>query len=153
MGYYVSTLGMDLFVPRENFDAAYKAVCELNDHNELKGGGSWPGVPDAPEVGPRPDKWFSWMPWNYNEICKNLTEVMREARFNVTETDEGLRINFFDGEKAGDEDKFLLALAPFYDYFKGVPFAEWQGEEGERWRIEYHQDGTFKELTGKTVWV
>lgn len=152
MSYYDS-LDMKLFIPRENFDAAFKAVCELNDHNELKGGRASPEDPDAPEVGPRRDKWFSWMAWDYSLTCQDLADAMIEARFDVTETEKGLRINWFEGDRMGEEALFLEALAPYYDYTNGVPFSEWEGEDGARWRYEYHQDGTVIKLTGKTVWV
>jgi hypothetical protein len=152
MGYCVTSLNVNLFIPRENFDAAFRALCELNDRNDLKGGYRSPEMVNPPATGPRTDRWFSWMPWNYSLTCTSLVEVLEAAQFDVTESEKGLRINCFIGEKMGDEELFLAALAPFYDY-SVEPFIEWEGEDNAWWRNEYHQDGTVTELIGQLIWV
>ena len=35
MGYYVNTTSCDFAVRKENYDKAYRLLCELNAHDEL----------------------------------------------------------------------------------------------------------------------
>jgi len=37
MGYSITLWSSDLSIPKENWDAAFNAVCELNEHDELAG--------------------------------------------------------------------------------------------------------------------
>lgn len=133
MGYYVHIVGADVLIPNEHLQAAYEAVCELNNHNELKRGGAYPR--GEVKEGPNPDNWFPWMDWNYNETCSNLEEVLSQVGYEVFEEDRGLLIYGYDN-KAGAEDIFLNALAPYVRSQHGddvIPEILWQGEDGERW--------------------
>ena len=133
MGYYVETVGdvadQVFFIPREKFDEAYKALCELNNHNELKSGGSLT------------EKTFAWMNWNYDETCKDLVEVLEEVGFDVYQNDTGI-IGLEYDSKTGDEEVFLKALAPFVKDGSYLPF---KGEEGECWDYSFHK-GKMREV-------
>ena len=149
MGYYVTITEADFIIPTENLDAAYEAVCELNNHNNLKRGGSYPPDPHAPRTGPRKDKWFSWMDWNYHETCSNLQEVLEQVGFDVdVNPDDGLSIIYYDS-KAGEEDLFLGAIAPFAT--EGS-YIMWRGEDGEQWQ-NVVKDGTLTQLRAVVSWV
>lgn len=86
MGYYVSIEESTFMIPVENLDAAYEAMCKLNHTvpNDKKRGGSWPDKDNAPEYGPDPSVWFSWMEWNYDEICTNADEILQNLVFILT---------------------------------------------------------------------
>ena len=145
MGYYITTTDVDFFIPTENLDEAYKALCELNNHNELKNGGRHPC---EKKDGPHDGVWFSWMDWNYPETCANTAEILESLGFECNEDDEGLSIWGYDS-KAGNEDIFIEALAP---YVRPGSYIEWRGESGEMWREEF-DEGVMTRKEGQIVWV
>jgi hypothetical protein len=55
MGYYVNTEDINIIVPKDLLEPAYKAVLAMNEDDQLKRGGSY-GPGDSREF------WFSWMP-------------------------------------------------------------------------------------------
>ena len=135
MGYYVCTTGGSFTVPPENMEAAYAAVCALNDHDDLKGGGSYGGDFDANS--PRPEgasfhnaRWYSWMPADFPSKLKTLREVFEELGFVCDDDNGALRIECYDC-KMGQEELFLAAIAPFCDRDSSF---EWRGEDGSQWR-------------------
>ena len=149
MGYYVTITEAGFTIPPENLDAAYEAVCELNNHNDLKRGGTFPPLKDQPAHGPRKDKNFSWMDWNYHETCSNLEEVLQQVGFDVdVNPDNGLSIIYYDN-KTGQEDLFLEAIAPFAT--EGS-YIMWRGEEGEQWQ-NVVKNGTLTQLNAVVSWV
>lgn len=62
MGYCVNTEKVSITIPAENLQEAYEVMSELNDHNELKHGGSWSN-------GKQTGWHFSWMNENYPNEC------------------------------------------------------------------------------------
>lgn len=69
MGYYVRTTYSSAFIPKENLDKAYEAMCALNTtHDHEKRGGSW-------SAGEQQKKWFSWMDENYPETCEDAAAL------------------------------------------------------------------------------
>lgn len=139
MGYYVSTIDVNFTIKADKSEEAYKALCELNNHNELKRGGRFPS---EKKDGPHDGVWFSWMDWNYPETCPNLETILQQLGFE-TDTNEGnLSVWGYDS-KSGNEDLFLEALAPFVE---PDSYIEWRGECGAMWRNEF--DG--KAMTTKT---
>lgn len=141
MGYYVKIIRNDFSIKKERGEEAYRAVCELNRYDDRKRGGRWGGNPsekpaDSKSVSSNPDKWFSWMPWNYDETCKNLAEVLEALGFGIEETEAEIRILDYDS-KAGQEDLFLEALAP---YVEPGSYLLWLGEDRCIWKQEF-EDG------------
>lgn len=148
MGYYVRITNSNVFVPKIKQEAAYKALCDLNGDDSIKSGGQYAPPPEGgPSVCVK--KWFSWMDPNYPEKCKTLAEVLQEVGFDVEHNEAGDIISLSYDSKTGDEDYFLNALAPFVT---NGSFIEWQGEEGEKWRLEF--DGrNVRSREGRTTWV
>ena len=143
MGYYVSTTNVSFNIPYPNFEAAYKAMCELNTtHDHLKRGGSYSG-------GEQKAKWFSWMDANYPETCKTMQDVLTEVGFDMvfSPRDNDLISVHYDN-KTGQEELFLEALAPFV---REGSYIEWNGEDGAKWRNEF-RDGKMYTKSGVTVW-
>ena len=56
MGYYINTEEVRFFLPKSNFDEAYKRMCSLNDMDHLKQGGSFGGNDDARSDRPQGDR-------------------------------------------------------------------------------------------------
>ena len=155
MGYYVNITNQNIFVPKENFDAAYKAMCALNDRDDLKSGGSWGGdgiTSDSPRpegMTYHPAKWFSWMPANYPAVCKDFLSILKELGFEYDLDDSGnLGLVHYDN-KTGAEGHFFEAIAPFV---QDGSFIEWRGEDGGEYRWLF-TNGTCSEQTVVTkVW-
>lgn len=155
MGYFVNITNQNFFVPKENFDAAYKAMCALNDRDDLKSGGSWGGngiTSDSPRpegMTYHPAKWFSWMPANYPEVCKDFLSILKELGFECDLDDSGnLGLVHYDN-KTGAEGHFFEAIAPFV---QDGSFIEWRGEDGGEYRWLF-ANGTCSEQTVVTrVW-
>lgn len=134
MGYYVNLLENNAIIPTAKLDEAYKILCELNNHNELKRGGS--GLFDERQKieGPHEGIWFSWMEWNYPETCPDAATILQQVGLEFEFIEEGLSFLFYDG-KTGCEDVFIAALTPVLESVdSNPPYFVWQGEQGETWR-------------------
>lgn len=146
MGYYVNITQADFTIPAEHLDTAYKVMCELNRQHGLKNGGRFGGpVPakpiDSTSVSDRPDTWFSWMPWNYDEVFTTAEQILNELGFEtIVLADGSLDIVGYDS-KSGNEDYFLAVLAPIVtsQHEKG-PHIVWHGEDGSVW-VNFVRDG------------
>lgn len=150
MGYYVSTMNADFRIPAENLDKAYDALCALNARDELKTGGGGREVKpdDSQSVANDPTRWFSWMPWNYDEVYTTADEILNALGFETYKEDNGdVTILYYDS-KMGAEEHFLRALAPFVT---DGSYVEWRGEDGSMWRQEFG-NGEMTELEGEIVW-
>ena len=135
MGYYVHITDADWYIPTDKQDAAYKAVCALNERNDLKRGGTYPR-PEGLEqtTGANDHLWFAWMDAYYPDTCPNLHAVLEQVGFDLEELDEGLAIRGYNN-KSGQEELFLSALAPFAEsIYADEPLINWMGEEGEMWQ-------------------
>lgn len=149
MGYYVHTTAVSFRIKKENFDAAFKAACELNWRNDLKRGGRWSAErPDPLPEGPNEWVWFSWACWNYHETCKDLVDVLNEFGFEHIDFDNlgNIESLSFDS-KTGNEDALLEAIAPFVE---PGSYIEWQGEEQDIWRNSFY-DGNMTTQSGRLV--
>lgn len=135
MGYYVQIVYSDFTIRKEDFDRGFQIVCDLNSRDDLKHGGAYGGKPTPKPAGSKscassPDKWFSWMPWNYDEICKSLPEILRMLGFEVDYNGDGDIIGLSYADKTGAEDVFLDALRPV---IKKGSYIIWEGEDDDEW--------------------
>ena len=126
MGYYVHIEDSNCMLPHKHADLAYWRMCALNDHDELKRGGS------------RTEKWFSWMEKNYPQTCKDARDVLVELGFDMEETNDGLTIYGYDN-KSGQEELFLAAISDLIVTAHGddKPFIVWRGEDDMVWKDLY----------------
>lgn len=137
MGYYVDIVDHDIHIKKENFEAIYKLMCELNDHDELKRGGTHPRN-EKYTTRYNPNVWFSWMDYNYPETCSNLEEILGQIGFDINKNNDGDIIGLGYSNKVGNEDYFLACFAGF------VPdgsYIEFSGEETEDFYRYYYTDG------------
>lgn len=126
MGYYVTLEESTFTLPTDELDEAYRRMCNLNERDDLKNGGSYSG-------GKMTAKWFSWMPENYPETCENADSIFRELGFQTEQSAEGLKLVGYDS-KTGQEELFLQAVC---DLAAADSRMYWIGEDGQRWMYEY----------------
>lgn len=86
-----------------------------------------------------------------NEHCKShdFEEVMYDLRYNVVfyEGDEIYKIDYFSGEKFGDEYEIFPMLAPYINN----GYIQMLGDDGNRWRWVF-KDGKFDEKQPTISW-
>jgi len=146
MGYYVTIESSTFHLPTENQQEAYDRMCKLNFDNSKKSGGSFPGPKNPPNDQPHDKVWYSWMPWNYHEICKTAKDILIELGFEVSEDENNIYIESYDN-KIGSEDLFLETIA---DLCHGE--IEWSGEDGQRWKHVFNLGKSMKTMQGKVVY-
>ena len=145
MGYHVSIDNSTCVLPKEHWEEAYKRLCALNDKNNLKNGGSYPRSSDYTPDKAHQDIWFTWMEWNYPEICKDVKEIFKMLGFEIEIYDNGdIGILGYDN-KIGQEDLFFKTIG---DLLKGEIY--WTGEDGGKWRWVF-SNGRMIEQTGKHI--
>lgn len=146
MGYYVRGQGT-IAIRKDKVNDAYKALCALNDHDDLKFGGRHGGEHDCRSPRPsgmshHPGRWFSWMDANFPETCPDLLAVLSMVGFEIYESEPDGDTLLWDlsyDNKTGQEELFTKALAPFL--VSGEIY--WDGEDGTKWR-EVFTNGEYK---------
>lgn len=152
MGYNVMITRSTAGIPADKLDEAYRRMCELNvTHHKIKRGGSF-GVSVSEgesERGPGPNRWFSWMDWNYPDTCTSAQEILCELGFEVVQEHEDgpLEITGYD-EKTGQEELFIETIA---DLFQTGSTIEWAGEDGALWQWVMSKSGLI-ERSGRIVY-
>lgn len=155
MGYFVTITNSKFRVNKEHLDDAYKALCALNDRDDIKSGGTFGG--DGPTYrDPRPEgmdhhpgKWFSWMPADYPKKYKSAAEILEGLGFALTADAEGNIIGIEYDSKIGNEDHFFEELAPFVE---AGSFIEWRGEDGAEWRWFFDGKTAITQTVVEKVW-
>ena len=128
MGYYINERNIhNCVITKDKIEEAVKIINDLSRNNKIS-------------------KWVN------NIILDNSTnieEIMEELRWPGSINDNGdFEIEYFSGEKYGDEDIIFDALA------KVMPdgsYIEMQGEGGELWRW-YFEKGKLIEKNAKIIW-
>lgn len=137
MGYYVEILQSTFKIPAENLEKAYEKLCDLNYivPNSVKSGGSYGGENDrnkAPEFGPHPGVWFSWMDSDYPNKCSDVEEILSALGFDIEyNVNNDLEIVGYSG-KTGQEGLFLNAISSV-----STGYIVWKGEQDEIWGETY----------------
>ena len=153
MGYYVRTTDSKVFLDKKYFDDVYNKMCELNNFDELKRGGSYGGNQDSdPSDKYNRSKWFSWMDYNYPETCKDMHAILTQVGFNCEYDDQGNLVElYYDENKTGNEDYFLCCLA---GYIEDGSFLTFKGEEDDDYYRFVFQNGEMYRQQGRIeiVW-
>lgn len=138
MSYYASIIHSTLRLPKENFEEAYRRMCELNNYDELKNGGRWTRIKGKPI---RQGAWFARMDENYPDTLDTAEQILNQLGFNTTTNDDGdVLIDDFE-EQCGQEDLFLKTICDLLD-----GEIQWAGEDGTVWGYLY---GGEKPIAGK----
>lgn len=154
MGYYVTGDGF-VSIKTNDIPSAYKALCDLNQRDDLKRGGSYGGG-GIDQSSPRPDglnyhpaRWFSWMDANYPDTLHSVDEILTSLGFDfvikVTGDETFYTLNY--DNKIGQENEFFTALAPFI--VSGEVY--WRGEDGNHWMWKF-EDGKLKWFDGEVTY-
>jgi len=139
MGYYVNTEDINVVVPKDLLEDAYEAICDLNQHDDLKQGGSW---------GPDESKnqyWFSWMPEDIRAACPDLLAVVNEIGFDSKYDEAGNLVLGHYSNKTGQEDLLIDAIAPFV---QEGSYVIWRGEDNSYYKWEFN-DGKMLVIPGE----
>lgn len=153
MGYYVTGFG-HITIKKDDEDKAYKAMCALNDNDEIKRGGSFGGASDARNARPEglnyhPHKWFSWLDPDYPSKCYTFLSILEHLGFEIREAtpvNDSTTYRLYYESKVGQEELFLDACAPYL-----VGEVEWVGEDGDRWRNVF-ADSVMVTQIGRSVY-
>jgi len=156
MGYEVHLDESNVALKKEHLDAAYQAMCKLNERDDLKRGGGYTG-------GAKVSSWFSWMDPNFPETCSDAKAVLQMLGFWVSERPNGdLWISGYDS-KTGQEELFLQSIAKYVDIVdtyidrdivsgnKLEPFMTFTGEDGEQYMYTF-KDGKLYSAAGIRKW-
>ena len=136
MGYYVTTEDINIIVPKDLLEPAYKAVLAMNEDDNLKRGGGG--------MGTERKFWFSWMPEDLSTLT-DLKDVMENLGFDTNYNEAGdLVLGHYDS-KTGQEDLFLDAIAPFV---QEMSYAIWKGEDNSFYKWEFN-DGKMLVIPGE----
>lgn len=156
MGYYIQTTESQIHVSAKNFQDAYRAMCSLNNNDNIKRGGRWGGDGiDRNEPRPEgatfhPARWFSWMPADFPNVCKTFQEVMESLGFHCTYNEEsGDLVHLTYDNKRGQEELFLNAIAPYVAKGSYIAF---RGEDDNEWRLFFDGVGMTTQNATKVWW-
>jgi len=141
MGYCVSIEITNVRISADKVAECLAAINAMHEASTLKGnagGGSTVG-----------DYWYSWVQNPPEGGFKSLTAAFDAWRYValVNEVDGDVRLDFFQGEKWGDDEQLFEIIAPFIN--EGL--IEVRGEDGARWRYEF-EDGSMSRQDAITVW-
>lgn len=91
------------------------------------------------------------LPWiDYYDVMESYTlpMIMESIRYVLTPiNDYEYEIDYFTGEKLGDDFKLFAQIAPYIE----DGYIEYQGEDGDLWRYVF-KDGKVREVYPKIVW-
>lgn len=147
MGYYVTVIEGDAYIPAENVEAACRTLEGMFDSSVMEknaNGGSWSGgIPQ--------EVWYSWVDTN---TCLDLLKnndlegfLDHWSFFPYSDGDNNVYFGGYDS-KTGNEDFMLAVIAPHVA--EGTSL-KWRGEEGEMW-ADVFEGGKKLEKTAKVVW-
>ena len=126
MGYYMSNIGCDFTIKKENKQKALDLLKQLDKQRNL-----------------------NWIIKGAITKAETLSEAFEKCGWTIEEDDDGEVISiYFDGEKLGDEDAIFSAIASAVE---NDSYIEMGGEEGDRWRW-WFRDGICKVVNAKIIW-
>lgn len=106
MGYYMSQVGADFFIAKENFPEVIKAIHQMDSDG-------------------------SWVRSNFRDT-PNLEEIFNCWRWEIFfDEDDNVTDISFRGEKLGDDEVLFKAIAP---YVRKGSFIQMNGEGTDLWR-------------------
>ena len=142
MGYCVTMDCSGVTVSKDNVEKALAAVKATAQQMDKMNGGSYQG-------GVTVAKWFAWVDIDSLVGATTLKDALRAWRYNAVANEDGsVEVDYFRGEKLGDDSVLWKALAPFVDP-EGVIYCT--GEDDFHWKWTF-KGGSFKEVSGKIVY-
>lgn len=130
MGYHASIIDTTFKIPAKSLPEALRILKNLNwvTPNSKKRGRDYGQKPPEEDCRPTPARWFSFMPWNYDDQVKDVQDVFSLLRFESDYDQQGnFLIRGFE-DKLGQEDIFLSSICHLAE-----GYIIWSGEGGEIW--------------------
>ncbi len=132
MGYCVDVTCTGMIIKKKNIKKALAAINAIPVKKESRigiGGYAW-----VNHDGKHPDLITALANWRYDAKTQQNGDIL---------------IEYFQGEKVGDDEVLWTAIAPFIQKDAEV---EYHGEDGCQWKYVF--DGkTYKELTRSVEWI
>ncbi len=160
MGYHVEVTLTCTVIRAARVPKAVEALKELMaEVRECGGGGSW-------QQGKKTNACYSWVTTaTVVEAVErgDIIAALKEWRYEASEGDpmtpteqlaagslySDVHIEYFTGEKWGDDDQLWAALAPFIDTDAVATF---RGEDDHLWRYVFRAGNHYTAQTGTIVW-
>jgi len=143
MGYCISQRDCDFRIKAENIGPALAAIKALaTDTDSMRGFSSRGG-----EIR---ERWYSWVRTEDFANAETLADAMYAWRWEIDYDPKTTDVNWimFHGEKLGQDDIMLQAIAPFVE---NGSYIEMQGECGAIWRYVF-QHGKMEEKEAIISW-
>lgn len=128
MGTYIWIHG-EFTIKKSQINDAMQAIKDLNNHDELKRGGSSKG-----------GRWFAWVDEDYDKTIDTLDDIFSkvlgfEMRI-LEETEEKISYSFDYNDKWGQHEVFFVAMAPYCDELVINHLCDEFNYEEQQWKIE-----------------
>lgn len=142
MGYYMNQEETNFFIPKEYHGLMLQKIKSLMVDTDAMRGGSWGG-------GGVVEKWYSWVHTQTVLEAVTVQDALKAWRWEPDLNEEGDIVYLsFIGEKSGQDDVILNAIAP---YVKEGSYISMRGEDGALW--QWFFDGKeLKEKYGRVVY-
>ena len=88
------------------------------------------------------ERWFSWVNMNELANAETLVEAFDAWRYVFTENEDGVSLDYFNGEKLGDDDFLWGTMAPF---IQDGGYITVIGEDDSFWRWKFN-NGVYEEV-------
>lgn len=138
MGYRVTLEYSDVAIIKLFQSNALQAVKGSMSRTDLMGGGGQHKNEQGKIVH---ERWFAWVDTEEVLAAATLKEALRAWWFDTEEEENGtLLITEYMGEKWGDQQHLLAALAPF---IRDNSEMIWSGEDDDRWRYLFRNGTLF----------
>lgn len=154
MGYCMSLMDEAFRIPANRKAEALAAIKALANDTQAMNGGEYSG---GKYGGQKVNAWYSWVDTDEFANASTLKEAMQAWRWEIiqvpdnspveAQADDVIGISF-NGEKLGQDDVMLRAIAPFVE---DGSYIQMQGEDGEIWRWVF-RDGQLKEIQANIAW-
>ena len=121
MGYCINITNHNILIPNDQKAAALDSIKAMATFsNKMGGGGHTVGSPEVIK------QWFSWVDMEQLANADTLIKAFDAWRYTFSENDNGAVLDYFNGEKLGDDALLWETMAPF---IKGGGFIEVHGED------------------------
>jgi hypothetical protein len=151
MGYHVSISLGQVIIREENVGACLAAINSMFTNEKLSsnasGGCFGPGMDKLP-VKKRFN--YSWVNNPGDDGFRTLQDAINAWRYSSCSSDDGdgIQIDYFNGDKWGDDEQFFDVIAPFVESGATI---ECIGEDDDHWRYVF-ENGQINMQEGRIVY-
>lgn len=141
MGYHIEQKDQDFFIHHSNIQNVVNAIHALAKDTDSMTGARF-------DTKGLVSKHYAWVNNNYIE-SNDIREILKCWRWYIHTNDIGdIESIYFEGQKLGDDECLLKAIAPFV---KDGSYIEMSGEDDALWRWVF-KNGQLREAYAKITW-